>query len=70
MSQTRTQSAIEAAMNILIGYGISMTANFLIFPLFGWEISLSQNLTLGVIYTGISFIRSYLLRRFYNRRHR
>lgn len=70
MSQTRTQSAIEAAMNILIGYGISMTANFLIFPLFGWNISLSQNLTLGVIYTGISFIRSYLLRRFYNWRHR
>lgn len=70
MSQTRTQSAIEAAMNILIGYGISMTANFLIFPLFGWEISLSQNLTLGVIYTGISFVRSYLLRRFYNWRHR
>ena len=69
MSQTRTQSAIESAMNILVGYGINMAANFLIFPLFGWHISLSQNLILGVIYTLISFARSYALRRFYNWRH-
>ncbi|MBL4761418.1 MAG: hypothetical protein JKY93_01810 [Gammaproteobacteria bacterium] len=67
--QTRLQSAIEAVMNIIIGFTINMMANFLIFPLFGWEISLSQNLTLGVIYTLISFGRSYTLRRFYNWRH-
>lgn len=47
----------------------SMLANFLIFPLLGWEISLAQNLTLGVFYTLVSFARSYALRRFYNWRH-
>ena len=64
--QTRKQSAIESAMNIFIGYTINFIANFTLFPLFGWEISLQQNLIIGVIYTLISFARSYMLRRFYN----
>ena len=64
--QTRKQSAIEAVMNIFIGYTINFIANFTLFPLFGWEISLQQNLILGVIYTLISFARSYMIRRFYN----
>ena len=68
--QTRKQSAIEAAMNILIGYTVNFIANFTLFPLFGWEISLQQNLILGVIYTIISFARSYMLRRFYNWWHK
>lgn len=66
MTQTRKQSAIEAAMNIFIGYTINFIANFTLFPLFGWEISIQQNLVIGVIYTLISFARSYMLRRFYN----
>tara|TARA_R110000744_G_C19313376_1_gene556963 strand:+ start:1270 stop:1482 length:213 start_codon:yes stop_codon:yes gene_type:complete len=64
--QTRKQSAIEAVMNIFIGCTINFIANFTLFPLFGWEISIQQNLIIGVIYTIISFARSYLLRRFYN----
>ena len=31
-----------------------------------WDISLQQNLLIGVFYTVISFSGSYLLRRFYN----
>ena len=64
--QTRKQSAVEAVMNIFIGYTINFIANMTLFPLFGWEISLQQNLIIGVIYTLISFARSYMLRRFYN----
>ena len=69
MTQTRKQSAIEAAANILVGYTISILANFAIFPIFGWDISLGQNLLLGVFYTVVSFVRSYCIRRFYNWRH-
>lgn len=70
MSQTRKESAIEAVVNILVGYTVNIMANFAIFPLFGWEITLEQNLLMGVFYTVVSFIRSYALRRFYNWRHR
>lgn len=69
MTQTRTQSAIESTMNILVGYTINLMANFAIFPLFGWAITLEQNLIIGVFYTLVSFARSYALRRFYNWRH-
>ena len=69
MTQTRMQSAVESTMNILVGYTINLMANFAIFPLFGWEITLEQNLTIGVFYTLVSFGRSYALRRFYNWRH-
>lgn len=70
MSQTRKESAIEAVVNILVGYSVNIAANFAIFPLFGWHITLEQNLTIGVFYTVVSFVRSYGLRRFYNWRHR
>jgi len=69
MSQTKLQSAIEAVTNVAVGYLINITANFLIFPLFGWQISLEQNVLLGMFYTVISLLRSYSLRRFYNWRH-
>ncbi|BBB29359.1 DUF7220 family protein [Neptunomonas japonica] len=64
--QSRIGSAVEAIQNIIVGYTVNMLANFVIFPFFGWDLSLQQNLALGVIYTAISFVRSYAIRRFNN----
>jgi len=47
---------------------VGLTANAIIFPLFGWPLSLHQNLSLGLIYTAISIARSYCIRRWFNRR--
>jgi len=66
MNQSRIGSLIEAFVNILIGYGINFTANMFIFPLFGMHISMRNNFILGLIYTVISVIRSYTIRRFFN----
>lgn len=66
MSQSRLSSFIEALMNIFIGFSINYIANLLIFPLFGMQISLSDNFWLGMIYTVISLIRSYVIRRWFN----
>ena len=41
-------------------------ANLLIFPLFGFHISLGANFVMGLIYTAISLVRSYVLRRWFN----
>jgi hypothetical protein len=68
MNQTRVGSLIEAFMNVAIGFGINMCANFLILPLIGFHITLSQNLFIGVLYTGISVARSYVIRRWFNAR--
>ncbi|CAB4121321.1 MULTISPECIES: DUF7220 family protein [Polynucleobacter] len=66
MSQSRLGSFIEACINVAIGFWINYFANLLIFPHFGFHISLEANFVMGLIYTVISVVRSYLIRRFFN----
>jgi hypothetical protein len=66
MNQTRLGSLIEAIINVIIGFSINWTANMLIFPLFGFRITASANFVLGLIYTVISVVRSYCIRRWFN----
>jgi len=66
MNQTRLGSFIEAWINVAIGYGINFTANMLIFPHFGFHITVKENLILGLLYTVISVARSYIIRRWFN----
>ena len=68
MTQTRLGSLIEACINVAIGYWINFAANLLILPLFGWHVTVAQNLALGAIYTAISIARSYAVRRWFNAR--
>ena len=51
---------------MLVGYGINFVANLLILPLFGFNVTLTQNLAIGAIFTAISIVRSYLIRRYFN----
>jgi hypothetical protein len=67
-SQTRVSSFIEACINVLIGFAINFVANILILPLIGFHISVAQNLFIGVLYTVISVVRSYTIRRWFNAR--
>ncbi len=66
MSQTKAQSAVESVANVAIGYGVSLAANVTILPLFGIAISTADNLAIGAIYTAISIVRSYCVRRAFN----
>jgi hypothetical protein len=65
--QTRVGSAIEVAMNIVIGFSINWVANLLILPLYGFQITGSQAFSMGLIFTGIAIARGYVLRRVFNR---
>jgi|GEM_PF-1260377 len=68
MNQTKKDSLLESLTNILIGLSITLTANAILFPMFGWSISAGQNLSLGLCYTLISLARSYFIRRIFNGR--
>ena len=68
MNQTRFGSLIEAMLNVGIGFVINMAANFVILPLVGFNITLGQNLFIGVLYTLVSVARSYVIRRWFNAR--
>ena len=67
--QSRTMSLIEALANVLIGYGVAVTTQAVVFPLFGLHASLDQNLAIGLIFTIVSLVRSYALRRLFNLAH-
>ncbi len=68
MNQSKLGSFIEAWFNVLIGFGINFTANMVILPLFGFNITLTDNLLIGMVFTIISVIRSYAIRRWFNTR--
>ena len=64
--QSRKGSVIETMTNIFIGYWINFLGNWFILPLFGFQVTVSQNIKIGLLFTIISVLRSYGLRRFYN----
>ena len=66
--QTKYQSLIESLINILIGYLTALLSQVLIFPLFDIYVSLQDNLLIGLYFTIISLLRSYMVRRYFNKR--
>lgn len=65
--QTKLGSLVEAHANVFVGFGINFAANMLILPLFGFhDLTLGKNLVIGVLYTGISLVRQFVLRRYFN----
>lgn len=69
MAQSRLGSAVESCANVAIGYVVAISAQMLIFPLFGVHLPLHDNLLIGALFTVVSLVRSYLLRRFFQRLH-
>lgn len=69
MQQTRLGSLVEAAVNIVIGYVINFIMNLVILNgIFNLGISLLQNLWIGLLFTGVSLIRQYVIRRWFSTR--
>ena len=65
--QSKLDSFIEAWLNVLIGFGVSVLANFVIFPQVGIGASTTQIIAVGVFMTFVSVARSYLVRRWANK---
>jgi len=56
-------SMMESVTNVAVGYGVAVSAQILVFPMFGLDVALADNLAIGAIFTAISIVRSYTLRR-------
>jgi hypothetical protein len=66
--QSRTNSFIESATNILIGCWCAGLTQLIVFPIMGIDnVSLNKNLMIGLVFTLISLLRSYVIRRAFNR---
>jgi hypothetical protein len=64
--QPKHWSLIESLTNVGVGFGVSFGATFVVLPLFGFIVNWQQNLLISLIFTIISIVRSYFLRRYFN----
>ena len=66
MSQSRRMSMIETVAGVAIGFVVSVAASFVVYPLFGHAFTLAQNIGITIIFTVLSIVRGYLVRRAFN----
>lgn len=67
VAQSRTMSLVEALANVLVGYAVAVLTQRAVFPLFGIETALSTDLVIGAVFTAVSIVRSYGVRRLFER---
>ena len=68
--QTKRNSTIEVAVNTISGFFIAMVLNLFFLPHFAEGIvnqSIGTAVIIGIVYTLVSYIRSYGFRRFFNK---
>lgn len=67
-TQSRKHSFIESLFNVFIGYVIAFASQLLIFPMYGGTFTLEQNFYIGLWFTLVSVIRSYIIRRWFTKK--
>lgn len=68
--QTKLQSFTESVFTVAIGFVVAWVVQLVVFPLYGIHIDHSTHLEIVLIFTVVSIIRSYFVRRLFNRRQR
>ncbi len=51
MKQSRRMSFVESIANVVVGYGVAVATQVLIFPAFGVHVTLEQNLKISAAFT-------------------
>lgn len=67
MSQSRRASFIEAITNVVVGYALAVATQYAVFPAFGLRVGFVENLGIGAVFVVVSLVRSYALRRLFER---
>ncbi|CAM5403269.1 hypothetical protein AFEL58S_02070 [Afipia felis] len=65
MKQSRLMSWVETLLSTAIGFVVAILAQIAIFPLFGFHPPLSHNLMIGALFTVVSVIRGFCVRRLF-----
>lgn len=68
MAQTRRSSLIEAIINTTVGYVISIATYWFVMPLLGFAVSLNESIVLVAVFSAISIVRNYVIRRIFARK--
>ena len=65
--QTRKGSLIEAVANLAVGFVAAVATTHAVLPLFDMVPSVQDSLEITAIFSAVSLVRSYALRRLFNR---
>ena len=68
IGQTKLDSFIESCANVLVGYVVAVASQMVVFPAVGIFVPVKTNLVIGFWFTIISLIRSYGIRRYFNKK--
>lgn len=68
MKQSKKQSLKETVISTFIGLAVSLITQIVIFPLYGMQVSFNQNIQITIIFTVVSILRGYLVRRYFNKK--
>lgn len=69
MKQSRLMSLLETALSTAIGFAVALLTQIAVFPLFGFHPHLSDNLLITMIFTVVSIVRQFVMRRIFEALH-
>jgi ABC-type spermidine/putrescine transport system permease subunit II len=64
--QSRSASAFETVTSTVLGFLLSVWVQQLLFPAMGHDLALTENMVVASVYTGVSLLRGYVVRRTFN----
>ena len=68
--QSRLMSLIESLTNVAIGMVVSFFGQIVVSHWYNLPLNFAQNIEIVLFFTMLSMLRSYFVRRWYNRRTR
>ena len=69
-ADSKTKSLVETSLDIFLGFLMFLPVNYFVLPLFAGQIadhSLLTAIQIGVIFSTISLVRKFVLRRWFER---
>ena len=66
LGQSKLESLIESAINTGLGFLVAMVTQILIYPLFDIDVTVGDQALLALIFTAVSLVRGYVVRRYFN----
>ena len=66
IKQTRLESLIESVINTGLGFLVALITQILVYPVFDINVTLGDQTLLALIFTSVSLVRGYIVRRYFN----
>jgi ABC-type spermidine/putrescine transport system permease subunit II len=64
--QSRSASAFETLTSTVLGFLLSIWVQRFLFPAMGHDLALPENMVIASVFTGVSLLRGYVVRRTFN----